>query len=534
MPKREGENRQLQQHELDRMDEKDVPVAGSYQKASADTISKRVIKRANLGSARKKTEGPGPVNPFASAKLVPDAPAANPFGGVKLAPSAPAPAGNPFGGINLIPSSSAPTPSVNPFGGVTLAQTSPAPTSSLSSSAAAFKPSTSSPSAASSSTTSTVVSGDSSEYRKRMAKLNASLAAFMKRHPKGDWRDALTDYIKYTKDLKKRFLGNVDADTDEEKEKDAPSSSSSSSSAFGGASFGGHSTAAPAPKAAPASTLSAARSSTDKPVMDFSGKISTDRLLFQAPKTENPFASATSSSTFGAPANSSANAVTSNPFASTAPNPFASSATSGSGSGSGNGGVSGSSNPFGGGNPFASSSGSSSSGSNNPFSSNPFSSSSSSSQAPAATGGEGDDDAEGEPELEPEEVHKNNKDKTIEVEHERLCKLMRLRDEGTEWLDCGKGNASIVRDTDSGKKRIIVRNQMGNILVNAYFFKQQKFTLTKNSKGVPNGVKFMAVVEVQEGKDEAKMKPRTFLVKFKPEDVVTMHEKLSAVVQALQ
>ena len=70
------------------------------------------------------------------------------------------------------------------------------------------------------------------------------------------------------------------------------------------------------------------------------------------------------------------------------------------------------------------------------------------------------------------------------------------------------------------KKRVIVRNQMGNIMVNSYFFKQQKFSELKNKGGVTNGIKFTCMMDVK-----GEMKMRHFITKLKPEDAPTMLAK---------
>jgi len=344
---------------------------------------------------------------------------------------------------------------------------------------------------------------DSGNYRKRMAKLNASLAAFMERHPKGDWSEALGDYIKYANDLSKRFPDEGE-DDEGTKPKAAPVANVNSSSTFGVAFSSSSSSVVSEAQSAPTKPAEPLEASTafstpaapslDPPFaakMDFSGKVPTDQPLFQAPKSVNPFASLAPNAAGGAPSASS------NPFAS---NPFGGSASS-----SGFGATAGA------------------------FS---FGAAPGPAPGPALTSGTaattGDD--EGEPELEPEKIYKNEADKTIAVEHERPCKLMRFDDDNKEWLDMGKGTITIVKDTDTNKKRIIVRNPMGKMLLNSYFYGTQSFTLTKNKGGAANGVMFISMVEVvvDKEKDLKEMMPRKFIIKLKVEDCVKTHELLVA------
>jgi hypothetical protein len=255
--------------------------------------------------------------------------------------------------------------------------------------------------------------------------------------------------------------------------------------------------------------------------MDFSGKVSTDQPLFQTKKTVNPFASALAEATAAAaPVASTAAPAPMSGFGlgGGGTNPFAPSASAGTGTGIDAGAAPTEANPF--------------ARTDNPFAAfgtsfKPVPTSFAGTELPKAAaapvaGGAADDDDDGaQPELEPEKVSKNDKDKSIVVEFEAKSKLMRLNDSGDEWLDCGKGNMSVVQDTDGAKKkRVIVRNQMGNILVNTYFFKQQKFSELKNKGGVTNGIKFTCIIDVK-----GEMKMRHFITKLKPEDAPTMLAK---------
>ena len=106
-------------------------------------------------------------------------------------------------------------------------------------------------------------------------------------------------------------------------------------------------------------------------------------------------------------------------------------------------------------------------------------------------GGEegGDDDEEAEPVLEPEEVLKNAKD-TDEILYETNCKLFRYNKETKEWKENGKGVLRVTVEPGKSVKRILIRNTVGKITVNANICKGMNF-----KKSGKNGIQFMTVNE---------------------------------------
>lgn len=138
-------------------------------------------------------------------------------------------------------------------------------------------------------------------------------------------------------------------------------------------------------------------------------------------------------------------------------------------------------------------------------------------EAAAATGTEAgiDDDDEGEPILEPEVVHRNENDND-EILHEVDCKLFRFDKEQNEWKDAGKGKFRVTNDKSSGKKRILLRNLTGKIMLNAFFY--PKMTFTKLGK---NGIRFMLAMD---GGSELKM----LMIKTK----VEVHDKTITFLQS--
>jgi len=104
-----------------------------------------------------------------------------------------------------------------------------------------------------------------------------------------------------------------------------------------------------------------------------------------------------------------------------------------------------------------------------------------------------DDDGEGEPILEPEKVHRNADD-TDEILHEVKCKLFSFSKEDNEWKDIGLGSFRITKDVVANKKRMLVRNQIGKITLNASFFSKMKIERVKK------GLRFSVVIAVESSK----------------------------------
>lgn len=127
--------------------------------------------------------------------------------------------------------------------------------------------------------------------------------------------------------------------------------------------------------------------------------------------------------------------------------------------------------------------------------------------APAVSSGDGgEDEYEGEPILPPETIHKNEND-TDEILYETDCKAFRFDSSEKEWKESGKGPLRITQEPGVAKKKILVRNAIGKITINAYIMKGMNFR--KSGKA---GLQFLAVVD-------ASGKPQSFLVKVKPSEV---------------
>jgi hypothetical protein len=121
-------------------------------------------------------------------------------------------------------------------------------------------------------------------------------------------------------------------------------------------------------------------------------------------------------------------------------------------------------------------------------------------------GADEEEDDEPEPIMEPEKVERNPDDKD-EILHDVDCKLFRFAKETNEWKDVGRGSFKVTRDPDSGKTRILVRNTLGKITLNAAFYKGINFKKTGKA-----GIQFAAVTGDN-------MQLQSLLVKVKPADL---------------
>lgn len=126
--------------------------------------------------------------------------------------------------------------------------------------------------------------------------------------------------------------------------------------------------------------------------------------------------------------------------------------------------------------------------------------------APAVISEGGDDDDEGEPLLEPEVVHRNADDDD-DIFHEVDCKLFRFDKEQNEWKDVGKGKFRVTQPKGSDKKRILLRNLTGKIVLNAFFYPKMTFTKLGNK-----GIRFLLSTD---GSSDLKM----LMIKTKTENL---------------
>lgn len=148
---------------------------------------------------------------------------------------------------------------------------------------------------------------------------------------------------------------------------------------------------------------------------------------------------------------------------------------------------------------------------------------------PVATGystdvANGDDD-EGEPIMEAEKVlrHEDDKDDII---CDCTCKLLRFDsgkgDNGKgEWVDVGKGNFRVTKDSVTGKQRMLVRNSVGKITFNAAFYKGMK--IGRFSKVM---LSFGVVVD-----DSGQL--RNFLLKLKDSEIEGVLTSMQAAINDL-
>jgi hypothetical protein len=136
----------------------------------------------------------------------------------------------------------------------------------------------------------------------------------------------------------------------------------------------------------------------------------------------------------------------------------------------------------------------------------------------------GDDDEEGEPILEPEKILKNEND-TDEILVEVPAKLFGFSKAESEWKDLGKGSFRLTKDPANHKKRLLVRNTMGKITLNAAFYKTMKIEQVKG------GLKFFAVVA--QATDPSKTELRSFMIKFKEADISMVKGMMEDIINKL-
>lgn len=105
---------------------------------------------------------------------------------------------------------------------------------------------------------------------------------------------------------------------------------------------------------------------------------------------------------------------------------------------------------------------------------------------------------------------------TSEVMFEVKCKFFRFNKSDKEWKDSGKGLLRITKERDSPKQLLLIRNEMGKILLNCNFYKGMKF-----EKMGKNGIRFLAVADES---GELKM----LMVRVSQEQVQLATDKLNA------
>ena len=421
----------------------------------------------------------------ASSQQEPVASTAGVFGsafGASFAASAPAKP-NPFATINLFAPASAP---------VAVPVSVPAP--------------------AAAPILSTAHSSDESEYKKKMRKLNQSLLSWMDKqiteHPALVWKEGIQDYLKYCMSLAEKYPegkssdGNVSAMSSNAKTLlHSMPSDANAANPFSSSGSNVFSTKPPVAETAAKPTTA----------FDFSVKAKEPAAapfafgaLAPAAAPAAPFSFSFSGSTAAAPAPLPAFSPV---FSATpAAAAFPSAAFS-----------------FGGSAPASSSAAPNIFGAPQglpPVGGGLFGGAPKAAVAAADDDGDGGDD-EGEPIMAPEKVLKNDQD-TDDILHDVPCKLFRFSTEQKEWMDLGKGNLRVTCDVNSKKQRILIRNTMGKIAFNAFFFKGMKFDRLDKNKGL----RFTAVTDPAVG-------PQGFMLRLKEEHVDDTLAKLEAGVASL-
>ena len=519
----EGDHMSREQFESrdDSGDEDNDP--GHFARADDQELAGR--KRLTLKKRDSSSSaGAGAVpNPFASAFGAKPAATSNPFASTVLTTPAPTTQpSNPFKGFNELtaPSPSASLPS---FGGFQPASVAPAVSFAPPSTA------TSTATAAGNSTTSNNSSSSNSEFQKKMKKLNESFLRWAERQVKENavaiWKDGVKDYLKHQEALRQKY--GVTDDNDQPANSvpaavkvDAPkaATSSFSFSAAPPAASSAPKTNPVAPPAAPAAETGSKPSAFSLPTTTATNTSSDSAdpksfsfaLPTAAPSAASTSTEAPKSFSFSLPATVPATTGSAAPFSFGAPAatpastgafnfslPTAAPAT----------------------NPFGATSG---------FSApaNPFAVKATPAAPQTGEDGEGGEggDEEGEPILAPEKVLRNDQDKD-EIVLEVPCKLFNYNKTDNEWKDTGKGNLRVTQDPATKKKRMVMRNGTGKIVLNAAFFKTFKVEKVKT------GLKFSAFVAHETtGDTEFKM----FMLKLNDANAEKLKAEMEKAVQELQ
>jgi len=506
---------QLRREEVEALNdaEEEEEQSSTFQRASAEELSKRRIVKIKRSAPVGNTDTPVSFNPFTSG----------------VPPVFPAPTSN------SLSTSALPNPFAN-FSGLAAPQKSVDTSESLKSAPAAT--------AVVSNGAKTVENPNAAEFSEKLKNLNKSFFQWVtrqiKEHPFSLWTDGLKDYIKYYESLIVKY--GMEASTTSNSlaasspppqiTDDKPSLSkplfSLSAPAQGTKveqpSFG----VAPSSAPIPPTTTAATKPST---ATSFTFPSSTTLESFKPPATTTT--TATSELKFGAPippvaapSTTSFNFSGSNSFASntsfsttsfTAPPSFSTSFPAVPSFGGFGAGTSSFSSSFMSGNTATTGFGGGFAGT--------------ATSTTAAAGGDDGDDGEGEPILEPERAIRNEND-TDEILHEAPCKLFGYDKASSEWKDTGKGTFRITRSPDTQKQRMLVRNIIGKITFNAGFYKNMEITVQEGKKA---SIQFAAFVAVEETvKDPTTSLPttvtktelKTFMIKLKPTDVAQTAAKI--------
>ncbi len=375
-----------------------------------------------------------------------------------------------------------------------------------------------------------------SEYKKKIKKLNQSILSWMEKqivdHPISVWKDGIKDYIKYCLNLGETYPNEAGSDFSNLAANVASESDSVPT------------TKNIAPVSVPAASISlpttkinqissgtnGAKSDFGFPVQLTQSVVATTPKEVVAPK--DILATQTNTSTLIPPIKSNIFNLSSD----SASNPITNStATLGSTSTSNIFGSS--ANIFGTNGSSANIFGTNSSNifNVNTTSANLFASNSNSINTGAGDG-DGDGDGEEIPILEPEKVLKNSDD-TDEILVESSCKLLKFNKETKEWLDLGKGVFRVTLNPTDKKRRILIRNTIGKVILNISFYKGMKFQISKNQKSGIGSIQFSGYVLLNEIKksqsDPDEFGFQMFSVKVKDADLSKSVEVLEESVQKL-
>lgn len=116
------------------------------------------------------------------------------------------------------------------------------------------------------------------------------------------------------------------------------------------------------------------------------------------------------------------------------------------------------------------------------------------------------------PKEDPSKLQRAQGEELEEILHEVRAKLFRFKKDENTWSDMGIGVLRLMEHKTNNASRLILRNDMGKVLLNVALYAGMNVSATKNT------IKFIAnVVDVG---------PSTLMIKVKPDALPPLHKKV--------
>ncbi|CAM9194440.1 unnamed protein product [Sphacelaria rigidula] len=130
--------------------------------------------------------------------------------------------------------------------------------------------------------------------------------------------------------------------------------------------------------------------------------------------------------------------------------------------------------------------------------------------APAAATAEADEDSM--PKEDPSKLQRAEGEEQEQIVHEVRAKLYRFKSDERAWGDMGVGVLRLMRNESTDTRRLVLRNDMGKVLLNVALYAGMKLESVKNT------VKFVANI--------AEAGPSSVMIKVKSDDASPLFEKI--------